>query len=397
MTSALLTINAGSSSIKFAVFTVGAALKVTVSGQVERIGTAPRFIAHDAATGAVSSRSWPQGAARSYEDIFDDLLKWVDAHLDGAELMGVAHRVVHGGQHLAAPVIVTPSVISEIEALIPLAPLHQPHSLHAIRTLAALRPKLPQVACFDTAFHRGHAAAVRHYALPRDLTDSGIERYGFHGLSYEFIAGRLREIDPNLAAGSVVAAHLGNGASLCALRGGKSMDSTMGFTAVDGLPMGTRCGAIDPGVILYLQQARGMSTDDIEALIYNKSGLLGVSGISSDMRKLLESDDPHAAEAVDMFCYRIAGAVAAMATAAGGLDAIVFTAGIGEKAPLVRQRVGAQLGWLGVAIDKEANARNAQTISTPDSKVTVLVLQTDEEGMIARHALKLLRKEVVLF
>jgi acetate kinase len=396
MTSALLTINAGSSSIKFAVFSVGSALKVRVSGQVERIGTAPRFIAHDAASGAVSSRSWPHGAARSYEDIFDDLLKWVEAHLAGAELVGVGHRVVHGGQHLAAPVVVTPSVIDDIEALIPLAPLHQPHSLHAIRTLAKLRPDLPQVACFDTAFHRGHADAVRHYALPRDLSDSGIERYGFHGLSYEFIAGRLRDIEPGLAAGSVVVAHLGNGASLCALRDGKSVDTTMGFTAVDGLPMGTRCGAIDPGVILYLQQARGMSAGDIETLIYSRSGLLGVSGVSSDMRKLLASSEPHAAEAVEMFCYRIACATAAMATAAGGLDALVFTAGIGEKAAQVRARVCALLAWLGVALDDAANLGNARRISSPQSKVAVLVVPTDEESMIARHAWELV-KEAVLF
>jgi acetate kinase len=393
MASALLTINAGSSSIKFALFNASGPLQLVVSGQVERIGTAPRFIAHEAATGAVSSRSWPQGAARSYEDIFDDLLKWVEAHLDGAKLIGVGHRVVHGGQLLAAPVIVTPAIIDAIEALIPLAPLHQPHSLHAIRMLAQLRPDLRQVACFDTAFHRGHADAVRHYALPRDLTESGIERYGFHGLSYEFIAERLGVLEPALAAGSVVAAHLGNGASLCALRAGKSLDSTMGFTAVDGLPMGTRCGAIDPGVILYLQQTRGMDAAAIENLIYNRSGLLGVSGISSDMRKLLECEDPHAQEAVDMFCYRIACATAAMATAAGGLDALVFTAGIGEKAPQVRARACAHLAWLGVVLDADANNRNAQRISAADSRVVVLVVPTDEEAMIARHALELFKEQ----
>jgi acetate kinase len=254
-----------------------------------------------------------------------------------------------------------------------------------------LRPNLRQVACFDTAFHRGHADDVRHYALPRELSASGIERYGFHGLSYEFIAGRLHDIAPDLAAGHVVAAHLGNGASLCALRAGKSVDSTMGFTAVDGLPMGTRCGAIDPGVILYLQLARGMDAAAIEDLIYNRSGLLGVSGVSSDMRKLLESADPHAAEAVEMFCYRIACATAAMATAAGGLDGIVFTAGIGEKAPQVRARACEHLAWLGVKLDAEANAGNLRRISAADSQVTVLVVPTDEEAMIARHTAALLR------
>ena len=384
---ALLTINAGSSSIKFALFAWrDSRLDLSVSGQVERIGSAPRFLAHDAASGAVTSQSWARGAARSYEDIFDSLLEWIDGHLQGATLRGVGHRVVHGGQHLAAPVRITPDVTQEIEALIPLAPLHQPHSLHAIQTLTKLRPELPQVACFDTAFHRGHCDAARFYALPRALSESGIERYGFHGLSYEFIASRLAEVAPDLARGSVVVAHLGNGASLCALRGGKSAESTMGFTAVDGLPMGTRTGAIDPGVILYLQQSRGMSAGDVQSLIYNDSGLLGVSGISSDMRTLLDSSDPHAAEAVDMFCYRIALNIAAMATAAGGLDAIVFTAGIGEKSPQVRARACAHLAWLGVAIDGDANGRNDNRISAPGSRVPVLVIPTNEEAMIARHA-----------
>jgi len=389
MNRALLTINAGSSSIKFALFRADD-LHVIVSGQVERIGSEPKFIAHDGTGREIKSRSWPQGVARSYEEIFDDLLKWVEAHLGRAKLAGVGHRVVHGGRNLTQPVILTPDVLAEIETLIPLAPLHQPHSVHAIKAITGLRPNLPQVACFDTAFHRGHAPVTRYFALPRELSDSGIERYGFHGLSYEFIAARLAEIDPALAAGRVVAAHLGNGASLCAINNGHSVDSTMGFTAVDGLPMGTRCGTLDPGVILYLQQSRGMNADDIEELIYKKSGLLGVSGISADMRTLLESDNPHAAEAVDMFCFRIARETAALATAMGGVDAIVFTAGIGEKSPQVRSRACAYLHWLGVEIDEDANARSTQRINTLASKIRILVVATDEESVIARHTARLL-------
>jgi acetate kinase len=356
-----------------------------VSGQVERIGSEPKFAAHDATGREIKSRSWPHGASRSYEEIFDDLLQWVEAHLGRAKLTAVGHRVVHGGRSLTQPMRLTPEVVAEIEKLVPLAPLHQPHSLHAINAVTKLRPELPQIACFDTAFHRGHAPETRFFALPRALSESGIERYGFHGLSYEFIAGRLAEIDPALAAGRIVAAHLGNGASLCAIQNGRSVDTTMGFTAVDGLPMGTRSGALDPGVILYLQQSRGMSTGDIEDLIYHKSGLLGVSGISADMRTLLESTDPHAAEAVELFCFRIARETAALATAMGGLDAIVFTAGIGEKSPQVRSRACAHLNWLGVEIDEDANAKSTQRINTLASKIRVLVVPTDEEEVIARH------------
>ena len=391
MQDALLTINAGSSSIKFALFSAGAEPHPLVSGQVEKIGARPHFVAHDAQGRELAQEDLQQG--RDYEQIFDDLLTWVENHRGGATLIGVGHRVVHGGRDLAAPVLVTPENLATMEALVPLAPLHQPHSVHAIRALTALRPGLRQVACFDTAFHRGHADAVRHFALPRALSDSGIERYGFHGLSYEYIARRLAELAPDLAAGAVVAAHLGNGASLCALRAGKSVDSTMGFTAVDGLPMGTRCGAIDPGVILFLQQNRQMDAKSVEDLIYHQSGLLGVSGLSSDMRALVESADPHAAEAVEMFCYRIARETAAMAVAAGGLDGIVFTAGIGEHSPDVRALSCAQLAWLGVEIDPAANKENRQLISTARSRVRVLVIPTNEEAMIALHAGAVLKRQ----
>ena len=296
---ALLTVNAGSSSIKFALFATDGdgAPRQFVSGQIENIGTGARFVAHDASGNEIAARQWPPSAAATHEDVFSDLLDWIDRHLGEARLTAVGHRVVHGGRDLAAPTMINADVLARLDALVPLAPLHQPHSLHAIRAVTSLRPDLPQVACFDTAFHRTLSETVRRYALPRDLHDDGIERYGFHGLSYEYIAGALRRGYPALASGRVVVAHLGNGASMCAILDGKSVDTTMGFTALDGLPMGTRCGALDPGVILYLQQARAMSPAQIEDLLYHRAGLLGVSGISADMRTLLASDDPHAKEA----------------------------------------------------------------------------------------------------
>ena len=387
MSDALLTINAGSSSIKFALFTLAgdAPPQQIVGGSVEKIGSAPHFFAHDTAGAEIGAKQWPANADTSHEDVLAFLLPWIETHLGQARLVAVGHRVVHGGRKLAEPVLITPSVLAELESLVPLAPLHEPHNISAIRAVASVRPKLPQVACFDTAFHRTMPDVARRFALPRDLTESGIERYGFHGLSYEYIAGALRERAPALAAGRVVVAHLGNGASLCALRNGRSMDTTMGFTALDGLMMGTRCGAIDPGVLLYLQQARGMEVAAIEDLLYHRSGLLGVSGISADMRTLIASDDPHAAAAIELFCWRIARETSALTAALGGLDGIVFTAGIGEHVATVRDMACAHLAWLGVAIDGDANARGETRISTTASHVTVLVIPTDEEAMIARH------------
>jgi acetate kinase len=387
MSDALLTINAGSSSIKFALFTLAgdAPPQQIVGGSVEKIGSAPHFFAHDTAGAEIGAKQWPANADTSHEDVLAFLLPWIETHLGQARLVAVGHRVVHGGRKLAEPVLITPSVLAELESLVPLAPLHEPHNISAIRAVASVRPKLPQVACFDTAFHRTMPDVARRFALPRDLTESGIERYGFHGLSYEYIAGALRERAPALAAGRVVVAHLGNGASLCALRNGRSMDTTMGFTALDGLMMGTRCGAIDPGVLLYLQQARGMEVAAIEDLLYHRSGLLGVSGISADMRTLIASDDPHAAAAIELFCWRIARETSALTAALGGLDGIVFTAGIGEHVATVRDMACAHLAWLGVAIDGDANARGETRISTTASRVTVLVIPTDEEAMIARH------------
>ena len=390
MPDAILTLNAGSSSIKFALF-AGDASQPFVRGQIERLGDAPHFIARDGSGTVIGERHWTAPSQGTHAAALAVLLPWIESHMGAARLAAAGHRVVHGGRDLAAPTPVSPDVLTALDALVPLAPLHQPHNLHAIRALSDLRPGLPQIACFDTAFHRSQSATVRRYALPRALSDAGIERYGFHGLSYEYIAHALRGIDPALAGGRVVAAHLGNGASLCALLAGRSADTTMGFTALDGLPMGTRCGALDPGVILYLQQVLGMAPDQIADLLYHRSGLLGVSGISSDMRALLASSAPHAAEAVDLFCFRIARETAAMATAMGGLDGIVFTAGIGEHAPAIRARVCAQLAWLGVALDDAANAAGAQLISAASSRVAVLRVPTDEEAMIARHTWAALR------
>ncbi len=291
--------------------------------------------------------------------------------------------MVHGGLDYDRPVRIDAPVVAALAELVPLAPLHQPHNLAGIRAVSAVDPSLPQVACFDTAFHRNKPLVAEIFALPRELTDSGIHRYGFHGLSYEYIARRLPQVVPD--ARRVVVAHLGNGASMCAIRDGRSVDSTMGFTAVDGLPMGTRTGALDPGVLLFLLQERGYTADAIERLLYKESGLLGVSGISNDMRDLLASDDPRAGEAIDLFCYQIAKNLGALATAAGGLDAFVFTAGIGEHAAEIRARVCAQAAWMGIKLDPAANRSNAQRLSTDDSAVSVWVIPTDEERMIAIH------------
>jgi acetate kinase len=381
----ILTLNAGSSSIRFALFTPAADEPVqTVAGKIEGIGTAPHLIARDADGTVVSERRWDDGAAMAHEAFLADLLDWVDHHLDREGLRAVGHRVVHGGADLIEPARITPSLLRAIEALCPLAPLHQPHNIAAIKAVAAARPELAQVACFDTAFHHTQSAVATRFAIPRRLEEEGVRRYGFHGLSYEYVARRLVAIDPAAAQGRVIVAHLGNGASLCALAGGKSVDTTMSFTALDGLVMGTRCGTIDPGVLLYLAQ-KGMSVDAIEHLLYEQSGLLGVSGVSSDMRVLLDSDDPRAEAAIDLFAYRAARESGALVASLGGLDTFVFTAGIGENAPAIRARIGARLEWLGLRIDAEANEAGRPVISAPDSRIVVRVLPTDEERMIAVH------------
>ena len=391
MSNAILVINAGSSSLKFSVFRDhgGGDPVVTINGQISGIGTQPAFEAKDAQRRPLAEKSWGAGEASDRTALLSYLLDWIEERLEGATLIAAGHRVVHGGIRHAAPVLLTPAVLDELDGLVPLAPLHQPHNLAAIRALAEAHPELPQVACFDTAFHRNQPWQAQTFAIPRDLTEEGVRRYGFHGLSYEYIARRLPEIAPELGDSRVVVAHLGSGASMCAIHGGRSVDSTMGFTALDGLPMGTRCGTIDPGVLIYLMR-KGMDAGAIEKLLYNKSGLLGVSGISNDMRTLLDSSDPHAQEAVELFCFRIAKETGALAASMGGVDAVVFTAGIGERSAPVRARVGDKLAWMGVEIDPAANEANAAKISSPGSRLPVYVIPTDEERMIALHTRKVL-------
>jgi acetate kinase len=385
MTQAILTLNAGSSSIKFCLFEVaGADLTRTAEGQIEGIGTAPHFTAK-AADGKVSERRWDAGAKLSHEDLLGALLDWAEGHLGGDKLAAVGHRVVHGGADFYQPTLINADVLTKLEALSPLAPLHQPHNLAPVLTLMKTHPDLPQVAAFDTAFHHGHAPEVWRFGLPRRFEDLGVRRYGFHGLSYEYISGRMRELDPALAAGRMIVAHLGNGASLCAIQNGVSIDTTMSFTALDGLVMGTRSGSLDPGVILYLQQSQGMDAKAIEQMLYNQSGLLGVSGVSSDMRALIASTDPHAKDALDLFVFRIVREIGALTASMGGFDGLVFTAGIGEHAAPIRERACERLGWLGVTLDAAANAKGSGMIAATDSK-PVWVTPTNEELMIARHA-----------
>jgi acetate kinase len=386
---AILALNAGSSSLKFALYDVGAALTAAARGEVENLDSTPHFIARDA-NGAVLSET--RGATTDFAATLGHLLKFVDDHLGDRRLCAVGHRIVHGGVEHIAPELVTPTLLEALRALIPLDPLHLPHSLGAVRAIAAARPELAQVACFDTAFHHTMPIEASHFALPRALTAAGVRRYGFHGLSYEFIVEQLKRDAPALAQGRVIAAHLGSGASLCALRSGVSVATTMSFSVLDGLVMSTRCGALDPGVVLYLAR-QGKSFAEIEDLLYRRSGLLGVSGISGDMRKLIASGDPHAREALDLFTYRLAFEVAGLAGALGGLDTLVFTAGIGERAPTIRAEICQRLAWLGVRLDSTANAVNAVRISAPGSEIEVLVIATDEEATIARHTRTLVADE----
>lgn len=382
---AVLAVNAGSSSVKFALFAIAAEerLELACHGQVEGIGGAPHFVARDPVGAVLAERRFAPGAM--YEDLLGALLDFIAAHQGGDELRAVGHRVVHGGTAFDRPVRVDAAVLATLTGLNSLAPLHQPHNLAAIRAIAAARPELPQVACFDTAFHHGMPGLATSFALPRALTEAGLRRYGFHGLSYEFLARRLRALAPDLARGRVIAAHLGNGASLCAMRVGRSVDTTMGFTALDGLMMGTRSGNLDPGVVLHLIEQMGMRAAEVSDLLYHRSGLLGVSGLSNDMRTLLGSADPRAAEAVALFVFRIARETGALVSSLGGLDGFVFSGGIGEHAAPVRQAVCARLDWLGVRLDLAANVRGEGRISAPDSAVSVWVIPTDEEAMIARH------------
>ncbi|MBL8351297.1 MAG: acetate/propionate family kinase [Burkholderiaceae bacterium] len=394
MTDALLVLNAGSSSLKFSVFRVdGDALRPLASGVLEELTQAARFRARDASGKLLDEKAWPAEPALGHAGALEFLNGWLRAHGDGLRLVGVGHRVVHGGTDHAAPVRLDATLVDRLETLVPLAPLHQPHNLLPIRILLERQPALPQVACFDTAFHHGAPALAQAFALPRAITERGVRRYGFHGLSYEYIASVLPQHDARAAAGKTVVLHLGNGASMCAIAGGRSVASTMGFTAVDGLPMGTRSGALDPGVILYLIDELKMDARAIERLIYKESGLLGVSGLSSDMRTLAESSDPRAAEAIELFVYRIGRELGSLAAALGGLDAIVFTAGIGEHSALIRDKVCRAAAWLGVELDPAANAGGGPRISSAASRTAAWVLPTNEELMIARHTRALLTEE----
>ncbi|MGF6273048.1 acetate kinase [Massilia sp. UYP11] len=386
MADLILVLNAGSSSIKFRAFDARPAEpELVFQGQVEGLYDAARFSAKDAGGAVIGERRWEPDAAPGHQGATDYIGDFLRSHREDHRLVAVGHRVVHGGVQFSEAALVTPAVIEALDRLTPLAPLHQPHNLAPIRTLAQARPSLPQVACFDTAFHRAQPEVAQAYALPDSITRLGVRRYGFHGLSYEYIASVLPAYSQQGAEGATLVAHLGNGSSLCALVGGKSVASTMGFTAVDGLPMGTRCGNLDPGVVLFLMDHLKMDARAIERLIYKQSGLLGVSGISSDMRTLLASDDARARFAVDLFLYRIGRELGSLAAAMEGIDALVFTAGIGEHSALIRERACRAARWLGVELDPAANAAGGPCISTAGSKVSAWVIPTDEELMIARH------------
>lgn len=389
MADVILVLNAGSSSIKFRAFDAQPQEpELVLYGQVEGLYTAARFTAFGRDGTSIGEKTWENGADIGHGVAIEYIAEFLRGHAGGHRLAAVGHRVVHGGLEFTEAVRVTPDVIARLDRLTPLAPLHQPHNLAPIRILEEKRPELPQVACFDTAFHRTQPEVAQIYALPEAITSRGVRRYGFHGLSYEYISTvlpqRLSQAG-QAASGRVVVAHLGNGSSMCAIQGGKSMASTMGFTAVDGLPMGTRSGSLDPGVILYLMDELKMDARAIETLIYKQSGLLGVSGISSDMRVLLASDDPRARLAVALFTYRIARELGSLAAAMEGIDALVFTAGIGERSALIRDRVCRAAQWLGVELDPAANQANGPCISAPASKVSSWVIPTNEELMIARH------------
>ena len=388
---AILTLNAGSSSIKFALYQRGLSTQRLIShGSIDGIGTAPHFKAAAPDGSILKEERWELGATLQHEALLVPLLEWINSHLGDESLCAIGHRIVHGGSAFTQPVVIDAAVHAELEKLIPLAPLHQPHNLAAVKAVSRLRPDLPQIACFDTAFHHTMPDVATRLGLPHIYEEEGVRRYGFHGLSYEFIIGQLRELAPTLAKGRVVVAHLGNGASLCAIRNSRSVDTTMSFTTLDGLMMGTRSGSLDPGVVLYLQQAHHLDAAAIERLLYQECGLLGVSGISNDMRTLLASDDLRAKQAIELFIYRIVKEVGAMAASLRGIDALVFSAGIGEHAASIRAAVCERLAWLGVDCDTQANERHDTLISSSHSHVYVCVIPTNEEAMIAHHTAQVL-------
>lgn len=385
----LLTFNAGSSTVKIGLFALdGTGARRIGKGMIDFRRAPLRFSLSEGPD--IFDIALDAAADDELHEVLTEAFRRLSWHFDLGSVAAIGHRVVHGGDGFSGPVPLDDDAIAAIDRLIPLAPLHQPQGLRLIRALRHLRPELPQTASFDTAFHRSHAEIVRRFAIPRALHDRGIKRYGFHGLSYKFIAAELERREPALGKGKIVAAHLGSGASLCGLDGGVSRDTSMGFSALDGVPMATRCGAIDPGVLLHLIGTDGHTAKEVEDLLYRRSGLLGVSGISADSRDLLESDRPEAREALDLFTLRIAGEIARLATTLGGLDAIVFTAGIGENQPRIRSDVCARLAWLGLELDEAGNAANAATISAPGSRVAAFVIATDEEQVIADETLSIL-------
>lgn len=397
MSTAVLTINAGSSSIKFALFRLEnqqVELKPELSktpsivGQIDGLGTAEvRLRAKDSAGQVLTAQELASGAQHSVA--FDQLLSWLLAQIQGLKLLAVGHRVVHGGEHFSAPTRLDAKSTKQLEALIPLAPLHQPHNLAGIHALQQLLPDVPQIACFDTAFHRTQPEIAQRFGLPKALSERGIKRYGFHGLSYEYIAAELPKLSPR-AEGRVIVAHLGNGASMAALQARQCVATTLGFSTIDGLIMGTRCGALDPGVVLHLLEQEGLSVKEVNRILYKESGLLGISGISQDMRTLLASDHPDAKLAVDLFCYRLIREIGSLAAALGGVDALVFTGGIGEHAAPIRAQVCKALTWLGLSFNEELNQAHALRISEAESRVDIMVIPTNEEWMIANHCVTLL-------
>ena len=392
MTETILVVNAGSSSIKFQLFSVapGDRLERRLKGQIEGVGVKPHLIARSVGGETLVDETWSSTEVKDVPAALDKVVGFLRGHI-GQLPTAIGHRVVHGGPDYSAPTVITEAVLKRLDAFSPLAPLHQPNNLAPIRAVRARQPQLLQVACFDTAFHRGHPEIADRYALPESLYEEGVRRYGFHGLSYEYIADRLPSVAPELAKGRAIVAHLGSGASMCSISAGRSVESTLGFTALDGLPMGTRPGQLDPGVVLYLMSEKGMSAKEIERFLYNECGLKGLSGISNDVRELLASKDPRAKLALDHFIYRISLYAGMLAAAMGGIDGFVFTAGIGENAPAIREAVAERLAWLGLDFDREANAGGESLISRSGSRVACYVIPTDEELMIARHTLAVLR------
>jgi acetate kinase len=390
MANCIAVLNAGSSSIKFALYQHGQDQHLLFGGQIEQIGVAPKLTVKDSDGEKVLENSWGAGDL-DHRTATTTIIETAIGLLGGKPVSGIGHRVVHGGTQFTAPALVTKEVVASLRTFCPLAPLHQPHNLAPIEAIASAAPHIPQVACFDTAFHQAQPVLAQSFALPRELTDSGVRRYGFHGLSYEFVTGRLKEIAPGLAAGRAIIAHLGNGASICAVKNGRSTATTMGFTAVEGLVMGTRCGSVDPGVLIYLMDEKGMDARALESLIYKKSGLLGVSGISSDMRTLRQSDEPNAREAIDLFIYRIVREIGSLAAALGGVDGIVFTGGIGQNDAATRREVIAGCAWLGAQLDDASNKGMEGRIDSSSSQIPIWVIPTDEERVIARHTASILR------